>query len=785
MFDKDSESILQQSVNEALTRGHEFVCLEHLLYAILANPSGREVIEGCGGDPARLRGRLEGFFKEKLHSINGTRSLPPNQTIGFQRVLQRALLHTEYSSSKIVTPGDLLAALFTETESHAVFYLNEDGISRLEVLEYISHGDGAADPSEDFSDNEDDEDLSQGGSKDPLARFTVCLTERAKAGQLDPLVGREKEIERIIHILCRRSKNNPLFVGDQGVGKTALAEGLAQRVVDGSVPARLRDLQIYSLDLGSLLAGTRFRGDFEQRLKGVLKALEDVPNSVLFIDEIHTIVGAGATTGGTMDAANLLKPVLTQGKLRFMGSTTFEEYKNHFEKDKALARRFLKVDVSEPSVDETIEILKGLKNRFEAHHNVRYSIAAIKAAAELSAKYINERFLPDKAIDVLDEAGALLSLQQPEERAGAKEDTAEAEDADGKSNLPVVRISHVEKIVARIARIPPRTVSTTDREKLRELDAQLKQVVFGQEEAIDALTLSIRRSRAGLKPDNKPVGSFLFAGPTGVGKTEVARQLAKILGLELIRFDMSEYMEKHTVARLIGAPPGYVGFEQGGLLTDAIIRNPHSVLLLDEIEKAHPDLFNILLQVMDNATLTDNNGRKADFRNVILIMTSNVGSENIFGNPIGFGSSAQEIGQGAIDKMFRPEFRNRLDLTVKFKPLGEEIIEQVVDKFIVEIDSQLLAKKCTIVLTPEARKWLAKNGYQPQYGARSIHRLIQAKVKDKLADELLFGKLSAGGEAEVGVENDDLVLSFRSRTAVPKEKKKKRPAGKSEKVRSK
>ncbi|MFN8392134.1 MAG: ATP-dependent Clp protease ATP-binding subunit ClpA [Bdellovibrionota bacterium] len=766
MFDKDSESILSEAVNEAANRGHEYVCVEHLLWGIVQNKSGEEVIEACGGELPALKRKLEDFFETKLERFNSGKGGQPHQTIGFQRVLQRAVLHTEYSSSKIVTPGDLLAALLTESDSHAVYFLNEQGISRLDVLEFISHGApleiyDSADPD---SDPEGDEPHEN--TKNPLGQFTTDLTLKAAAGELDPLVGRAMELDRIIHILCRRNKNNPLFVGDQGVGKTALAEGLAQRVVDGEVPARLLNLKIYSLDLGALLAGTRFRGDFEQRLKGVLKALEKEPNAVLFIDEIHTIIGAGATSGGTLDAANLLKPVLTQGKLRFMGSTTFEEYKNHFEKDKALARRFLKVDVLEPSVTETIEILKGLKEHFERHHGVKYSASALKAAAELSAKYINERFLPDKAIDVLDEAGAMVSLQASGSQETEKSEQESGEnDADetAKSASPV-RVSHIEKVIAKIARIPPRTVSTSDREKLKELKSQLQQVVFGQDEAISALTLSIRRSRAGLSAEQKPVGSFLFAGPTGVGKTEVARQLAKVLGLELIRFDMSEYMEKHTVARLIGAPPGYVGFEQGGLLTDAIIRNPHAVLLLDEIEKAHPDLFNILLQVMDHATLTDHTGRKADFRNVIIIMTSNVGSENVFGSPIGFGASAaNEVGQGAIDKTFRPEFRNRLDAIIKFRPLPEEVVEKVVDKFIVEIDTQLLARKSTIVLTPAARRWLAQKGYNAQYGARSVHRLIQSELKDKLADELLFGKLSNGGTAKVDIVDDKIAISFEAR----------------------
>ncbi|MBP9838150.1 MAG: ATP-dependent Clp protease ATP-binding subunit ClpA [Proteobacteria bacterium] len=763
MFNQDSEIILQDALSEATTRGHECVCLEHLLFALLQNNNGAQIIRACGGNVQRLKFKLEEFFNNKIEKYQGPKGREPHQTLAFQRVLQRAILHTEYSSSKIVTPGDLLAAIFTETESFAVYYLSLENISRLSILEYISHGmdesfdDGEfpfSDPNSEFGDSEQD-------LRNPLEKFTTCLTDLAKAEELDPLVGRDEELERTIHILCRRNKNNPLFVGDQGVGKTALAEGLAQRIVAGKVPEKLKNLKIYSLDLGSLIAGTRFRGDFEERFKTVLKALEKEKNVIIFIDEIHNIIGAGATSGGTLDAANLLKPILTKGNLRFIGSTTYEEYKNHFEKDRALARRFLKVEVKEPSVEETIKILEGLKDRFEEHHHVRYANSALKTAAELSAKYINERFLPDKAIDIIDEAGALLSLQQ--------EAQATEENAENEKSIPMVKSSLIEKVISKIAQIPPRTVSTTERDKLKDLDSQLKQVVFGQDEAIAGLTLAIRRARAGLGAENKPIGSFLFAGPTGVGKTEVAKQIAKTLGLELIRFDMSEYMEKHTVARLIGSPPGYVGFEQGGLLTDAIIRHPHAVLLLDEIEKANPDIFNILLQVMDNATLTDNNGRKADFRNVIVIMTSNVGSENIFGNSIGFGENAPKIGQGAIDKHFRPEFRNRLDMIVKFSPLPLSVIEQVVDKFIVEIDSQLNKKSCTITISIEARKYIAEKGYNQQYGARAVYRYIQKNIKDKLADEVLFGKLANGGEAKIELKEEQLHFSFSSKHA-PKHK---------------
>ncbi len=755
MFDQDAESILQTALNEAISRKHEYVCIEHLLFAIVNNSKGKLLIKTCGGNINRLNAKLDNFFNKNLETLAQTEK-EPFQTLGFQRVLQRAILHTEYSSSKIVSAGDLLAALYTETESHAVYFLLEEGINRLNVLDYISHGDNNFDEELPELYNIEDEDLEQmANGKNPLERFTVCLTDRASRGELDPLIGREKELDRAIQILARRNKNNPLFVGDQGVGKTSLVEGLAIRIANNTIPAKLKNVKIFSLDLGSLIAGTRFRGDFEERIKNVLKALEKEENPILFIDEIHTIIGAGSTSGGTLDAANILKPVLTKGKIRFIGSTTYEEYKNHFEKDKALARRFLKIDVKEPSVEETIEILNGLKEKLETFHQVKYSASSIRTAAELSAKYINERFLPDKAIDVLDEAGAELSLQQE----------------DNKIQKAIIKISHIEKIIAKIAQIPPQTVSSTEREKLRDLETQLKQVVFGQDEALSGLAQAIKRARSGLASENKPVGSFLFAGPTGVGKTEVAKQLAKTLGLELIRFDMSEYMEKHTVARLIGSPPGYVGFEQGGLLTDSIIKNPYCILLLDEIEKAHPDLFNILLQVMDNACLTDNNGRKADFRNVIIILTSNVGSENIFGNSIGFGENAPSIGQGAIDKQFRPEFRNRLDMILKFKALNTETVERVVDKFIVEIDSQLVKKGSTIVITPEARKWIAQKGFQAQYGARSVQRFIQKNIKDLLADQLLFGKLANGGEVKVSLKDEQLVLDFQSKKSEVASKK--------------
>ncbi len=613
----------------------------------------------------------------------------------------------------------------------------------MDVLEYVSHG-----PTEILEDDaalselheDDSEEMgSAPAGASALEKYTVDLTERARLGQLDPLIGRDKELGRTIEVLCRRNKNNPLYVGDQGVGKTALAEGLARRVVEGEIPERLAGLRIFALDMGSLLAGTRYRGDFEQRLKGVLKQLEGIPNAVLFIDEIHTIVGAGATSGGSMDAANLLKPILTTGKIRVIGSTTFEEHKSHFEKDRALARRFLKIEVKEPSQEETLQIIKGLISRFEEHHGVRYSSGAIRAAVTLSTKYIRDRFLPDKAIDVIDEAGALVSLRA-------------AKALPKSERTPLVAVNHIEEIVSRIARVPAHTVGASEKEKLSTLDRALKEVVFGQNEAIDALVKSIRRARAGLSADHKPTGSFLFTGPTGVGKTEVAKQLATALGLELIRFDMSEYMEKHTVARLIGAPPGYVGFEQGGLLTDAVIKNPHAVLLLDEIEKAHPDIYNVLLQVMDDATLTDNTGRKADFRNVIVIMTSNVGSDSLFGKSLGFTNVTPTADQGAIDRHFRPEFRNRLDGIIKFQALPELVVEKVVDKFITQIDARLLEKKSTLTVTDRARRYLAKHGYNTQYGARSLGRLIDQKIKDPIAEELLFGKLQQGGTVTADVE---------------------------------
>lgn len=788
MFSKNVETILLSATTEAERRQHEYVVVEHLLYAIVEHPEGMELIEGCGGDIRSLRRSLERFLETKLERVETPIFPQPQQGIGFQRVLQRAIFHAQYSSGKELSIGDLLAALLTETESHAVYYLHQQGIARLDVLEFISQGDHEMYIDGELSDedeHEDAEDLRmERRSRDPLETYATNLNERARQGLVDPLVGREDEIKRIVHVLCRRTKNNPLLVGDQGVGKTAIIEGLALKIIQNKVPSQLRGVTVYALDLGSLIAGTRYRGDFEQRLKAVIDALKKLEHrAILFIDEIHTIVGAGSTSGSTLDAANLLKPILTSGTIRCIGSTTFEEYKSHFSKDRAFARRFLKIDVIEPSQDETIEILKGLKSRYEEHHQVHYTPSALKAAVQLSSKYINERLLPDKAIDVLDEAGALVRLTHEEEAGSSSNLPArivpkKAAKASrlAKENFPLVKNKHVEQVVSRMARVPAKTVSSSDRDRLRLLEGDLRQVVFGQDEAISGISRSIRRARAGLGPETKPIGCFLFAGPTGVGKTEVAKQLSKTLGVELIRFDMSEYSEKHTVSRLIGAPPGYVGFDQGGLLTDAVIKNPHAVLLLDEIEKAHPDIFNVLLQVMDNATLTDATGRKADFRNIVLILTSNVGSEQMFGQPIGFDNITPGVAQGAIDKMFRPEFRNRLDMIVKFKPLPLEVVEKVVDKFIAEIDNKLLEKRVTVTITSAAREWIAKTGYSPQFGARSVHRLIQKDISDPLADEILFGKIASGGTVKVDMKNEKLTLSFEPRVKDSNKQKESQPA---------
>ncbi len=743
MFDKAAEKSIERATESAKERRHEYVCLEHLLSAILETDEGKKLVRALGGDLDKLREKLEHFFHEKLDTVPARKRYEPNHTVGFQRAVENAIVHIEFSSASKLTVGDLLASILNETDSHAAYFLHEQGITRLQVLEYISHGAPSAgagsDPLSGGGMGGDMDEAPQQSPQQLLKTYAQDLNQKAREGRIDPLIGRELEIERAVQVLCRRNKNNPLFVGDQGVGKTHLVEGIAQRIVDGKVPGKLKHLRLFSLEMGSLIAGTRYRGDFEQRLKGIIQALEAIPGAVLFLDEIHTIVGAGATSGGNLDAANILKPLLTGGKVRCIGSTTFEEYKQYFQKDRALARRFLKIELLEPSIAETILILEGLSSRFERHHGVKYAPESLKAAAELAGKYINDRYMPDKAIDVIDEAGAIAGLK------GEAEVT------------PIM----VEQIVAKIAKIPEKTVSTSDKDRLRGLEPELQKVVFGQRDAIAAIAKSIRRSRAGLSQDQKPVGSFLFVGPTGVGKTELCKQLAKTLGIEMLRFDMSEYMEKHAVARLIGAPPGYIGYEQGGLLTDAIIRHPYAVLLLDEIEKAHPDLFNILLQVMDNASLTDTSGRKADFRNVILIMTSNAGSEGMHGKGIGFLERVSQQDMGAVERSFRPEFRNRLDMIVKFNPLPITIVEKIVDKFVDEIREKVAAQNVTIVLTDKARTWMAEKGYSSQFGARSIGRLVQAEVKDKMADELLFGKLSeGGGEVTIDVENDAVVMRF-------------------------
>lgn len=740
MINKELGATLGFAVREAKKRRHEYVCIEHVLFAILHDSIGKEIIEQCGGNIENLKNALESFFGERLHSVPEGGEYVLQQTIGFQRVIQRAINHARAAEKKEVAVGDILVSIFQEKESHAEYFLTAEGISRFDVLNFISHKISKApykDRSGGFVRTDREEQKEKVGA---LETFTVNLVERAAKGKLDPVIGREFELTRTIQVLCRRRKNNPVFVGEPGVGKTALAEGLAIKINDGDVPDLLKDVQIYSLDLGALLAGTKFRGDFEQRLKEVLAELKTKKNAILFIDEIHTIVGAGATSSGSMDASNILKPVLSTGELRCIGSTTYEEYKNHFEKDRALSRRFEKIEVSEPSVSETVKILKGLRTYYEAHHDIVYTDKALKVAAELSAKYINDRYLPDKAIDVIDEAGAFIKLSGPSSRKR-------------------IHPADIEKIVAAMARIPNRTVTTSDKLKLETLEESLKKVVYGQDAAIQSLVTSIKRSRAGLGAPGKPIGSFLFTGPTGVGKTEVARQVALILGVAFLRFDMSEYMEKHAVARLIGAPPGYIGFDQGGLLTDSIRKNPYSVLLLDEIEKAHPDLFNIMLQVLDHATLTDNNGKKADFRNVMIMMTSNAGTREMSSQTIGFGDAlfdTESKGQKAIEKYFSPEFRNRLDAIVVFNALTVEIMEKIVDKFIAELNDQLASRKVLLVISPNARKWMAKKGYDPRYGARPLSRLIQTEIKDVLSDRILFGRLEKGGKIFVDVEKNRL-----------------------------
>jgi ATP-dependent Clp protease ATP-binding subunit ClpA len=744
MIAQELEVSLHMAFVEARQQRHEFITVEHLLMALLDNPSAAEVLRACSANIDDLRKSLAGFIKENTPTVGGNEEVDTQPTLGFQRVIQRAIMHVQSTGSgkKEVTGANVLVAIFGEKDSHAVYYLHQQGVTRLDVVNFIAHGIKKSDPPEPTKSSEGtpgtEAEKEEGeGKGSPLDQFTQNLNQQARDGKIDPLIGREHEVERVIQILCRRRKNNPLLVGEAGVGKTAIAEGLAWRITQEDVPEVLAKAVVYSLDMGALLAGTKYRGDFEQRLKGVLKQLKDQPNAILFIDEIHTLIGAGAASGGTLDASNLLKPALSSGAMKCIGATTFSEYRGIFEKDAALSRRFQKIDVVEPSVEQTIEILKGLKSRFEEHHSVKYALGALQAAAELSAKFINDRHLPDKAIDVIDEAGAAQRILPK-----------------NKQKKTITR-AEVEEIVAKIARIPPASVSNDDRSKLKSLDRDLNSVVFGQEPAIEALAAAIKMARSGLGKPDRPIGSFLFSGPTGVGKTEVAKQLAYILGIELIRFDMSEYMERHAVSRLIGAPPGYVGFDQGGLLTEAISKKPHAVLLLDEIEKAHPDVFNVLLQVMDHGTLTDNNGRKADFRNVIIIMTTNAGAETMNKASIGFMNSREQGDEMAdIKKLFTPEFRNRLDATVSFKPLNEEIILRVVDKFLLQLESQLTEKKVEVTFTDGLRKHLAKNGFDPLMGARPMQRLIQDTIRRALADELLFGQLVDGGRLTVDIDAD-------------------------------
>ncbi|RST56653.1 ATP-dependent Clp protease ATP-binding subunit ClpA [Variovorax sp. MHTC-1] len=749
MIAQELEVSLHMAFVEARQQRHEFITVEHLLLALLDNPSAAEVLRACSANVDDLRASLTNFIKDNTPQVAGTDDVDTQPTLGFQRVIQRAIMHVQSTGNgkKEVTGANVLVAIFGEKDSHAVYYLHQQGVTRLDVVNFIAHGIKKSDPPEaakGSSESSSGEGEEGGGEKNekssPLEQFTQNLNQLAKEGKIDPLIGREYEVERVIQILCRRRKNNPLLVGEAGVGKTAIAEGLAWRITQNDVPEILAESHVYSLDMGALLAGTKYRGDFEQRLKGVLKSLKDKPNAILFIDEIHTLIGAGAASGGTLDASNLLKPALSSGQLKCIGATTFTEYRGIFEKDAALSRRFQKVDVVEPTVQETVDILKGLKSRFEEHHGVKYGVAALQAAAELSAKYINDRHLPDKAIDVIDEAGAAQRILPANKR---KKTISKAE---------------VEEIVAKIARIPPANVSNDDRGKLQNIERDLKSVVFGQDKALEVLASAVKMARSGLGREDKPIGSFLFSGPTGVGKTEAAKQLAYIMGIELIRFDMSEYMERHAVSRLIGAPPGYVGFDQGGLLTEAITKKPHAVLLLDEIEKAHPDIFNVLLQVMDHGTLTDNNGRKADFRNVIIVMTTNAGAETMNKATIGFTNPRQAGDEMAdIKRLFTPEFRNRLDATVSFKALDEQIILRVVDKFLLQLETQLAEKKVDVTFTDALRKHLAKKGFDPLMGARPMQRLIQDTIRRALADELLFGRLQEGGRLTVDLDDKEEV----------------------------
>ncbi|MBP6095311.1 MAG: ATP-dependent Clp protease ATP-binding subunit ClpA [Methyloversatilis sp.] len=743
MIAQELEVSLHMAFVEARQKRHEFITVEHLLLALLDNPSAAEVLRACAVNIDDLRKELAAFINEHTPVVDGSEEIDTQPTLGFQRVIQRAILHVQSSGKKEVTGANVLVAIFGEKDSHAVYFLQRQGVTRLDIVNFISHGitkaaQPAAASKPESEQGEQEQDAGQAGGA--LDSFTQNLNAQALMGKIDPLIGRDGELERVIQTLCRRRKNNPLLVGEAGVGKTAIAEGLARRIIEGRVPDILADATIYALDMGALLAGTKYRGDFEQRLKSVLKQLLDNPNAILFIDEIHTLIGAGAASGGTLDASNLLKPALSSGQLKCIGATTYTEYRGVFEKDHALSRRFQKIDVNEPSVEETVSILKGLKSRFEQHHGVKYSATALSSAAELSARYINDRHLPDKAIDVIDEAGAAQRVLPKSKQK------------------KVIGKTEIEEIVAKIARVPSQHVSNDDRSALRNLDRDLRNVVFGQDKAIDALATAIKMSRSGLGNPHKPIGSFLFSGPTGVGKTEVARQLAYCMGIELIRFDMSEYMERHAVSRLIGAPPGYVGFDQGGLLTEAVTKKPHAVLLLDEIEKAHPDIFNILLQVMDHGTLTDNNGRQADFRNIVIIMTTNAGQETLQKSVIGFTNDRQ-VGDEMVDikRLFTPEFRNRLDAIISFSPLDKEIILRVVDKFLMQLEGQLQEKKVEVVFSDKLRSWLAESGFDPLMGARPMARLIQDTIRSALADELLFGRLTSGGKVTIDVDTEKKV----------------------------
>jgi ATP-dependent Clp protease ATP-binding subunit ClpA len=771
-FAQSLEKTLHTALQHATDRTHEYATLEHLLLALVDDPEAAEVMTACGVDLTELSGVVRQYLDQEYQSLKTEEEADPQPTAGFQRVIQRAILHVQSSGKDTVTGANVLVALFSERDSYAVYFLQQQDMSRLDAVSFISHGIGKGGKAiesrtpqgSDEPEAKGEDKPEKGGKKDSaLDQFTVNLNQKALDGRIDPLIGRGPEVDRTIQILCRRSKNNPLYVGDPGVGKTAIAEGLARKIVEGDVPEVLQDAVIYSLDMGALLAGTRYRGDFEERLKQVVNELEKLPEAVLFIDEIHTVIGAGATSGGAMDASNLLKPALSSGAIRCIGSTTYKEFRNHFEKDRALLRRFQKIDVNEPTVEDTIKILRGLRSAFEDHHKVKYTPDAIKTAVELSARYINDRKLPDKAIDVIDEVGAMQMLVPPSKRKKK------------------ITSKEIEAVIATMARIPPKSVSSDDKAALASLEKDLKRVVFGQDKAIEVLATAMKLSRAGLRDPDKPIGSFLFSGPTGVGKTEVARQLASIMGIELKRFDMSEYMERHSVSRLIGAPPGYVGYDQGGLLTDAIDQHPHCVLLLDEIEKAHPDLFNILLQVMDHGKLTDHHGKTVDFRNVVLIMTTNAGAADAAKQGIGFGSSTKhEASEEAVKKMFAPEFRNRLDAIVPFDYLGTETVSRVVDKFILQLELQLADQNVHIQFDSDARAWLAKRGYDKLMGARPMARLIQDKIKQPLAEELLFGKLAHGGEVHVSVKDE--APAFELTAAAPKVAKprppKKKPAAK-------